>query len=355
MEPQQPMAMNMMVDINAGQDKAEESSEVSSGKMLHINIVYRGTGYEVNIDGDRPIEDLMKMIEDQTQIPLEYQKLIVQQSGVVSLDKLDKFGGPEAKLKDVFPNETSRKKVMLMGTPLQKMKEMQDTESLKAREEARHLQMMRNLKRFSRKPVRTTQPRSTQYTFGKLEPLPFLPNPEKARAVLQRLADDRGVCAVMEKHQFEVGMLGELDPTLNTDHEKRRLGVNEGMGAVIRLRLRTDDYGGFCNYREVRNVLCHELAHNVHSEHDAKFWALTRQLEREVVELDPFGRKGHQIGEDIYKPPDDNSDMMLCDDGGLVGTTQVLGGSADSSSNPSESLQAKMRRAAERRRRDSEK
>lgn len=329
---------------------------MDNGEMLHLNIVYQGSARELDISGDLQMLDLMEMIEDEASIPLDYQKLIVQQVGLVTRDKLGRFGGPEAKLKDVFKTPASRKKVMLMGTPREKMQELQETESTKAREEARHQQMMRNLKRFSRKPARTTQPRSTEYTFGRFEPLPFLPNQDKARAMLQRLAEDRGVCAVMEKHKFKVGVLGELDPAMNTDHEKRRLGVNTGMGQVIQLRLRTDDYGGFCNYKEVRNVLCHELAHNVHSEHDANFWKLTRQLEREVVELDPFGRKGHQIGEDVYNPPEDNSDMLMCDDGGLVGTTQVLGsGPSGASSSSSESLQAKMRRAAEQRRNQSDK
>ena len=68
----------------------------------------------------------------------------------------------------------------------------------------------------------------------------------------------------MQKHQFSVGTLTELapheDPTL--------LGLNVNAGQAIKLRLRTNDYEGFRTYKEVRRVLCHELAHNVWGDHD---------------------------------------------------------------------------------------
>lgn len=50
----------------------------------------------------------------------------------------------------------------------------------------------------------------------------------------------------------------------------------------IKLRLRTDDLRGFCNYDQIKKVLWHELAHNEYSEHDDDFKALMAELEREV-------------------------------------------------------------------------
>lgn len=68
----------------------------------------------------------------------------------------------------------------------------------------------------------------------------------------------------MQKHQFAVGVLTELAP-----HEQPHLlGLNVNAGQAIKLRIRTDVYDGFRLYRDIRKVLCHELAHNVWGEHD---------------------------------------------------------------------------------------
>ena len=46
-----------------------------------------------------------------------------------------------------------------------------------------------------------------RYTFHAIEPLSYLPNPEKSRRYLERLANDPGIKASMRKHRFEVGTL----------------------------------------------------------------------------------------------------------------------------------------------------
>jgi hypothetical protein len=68
----------------------------------------------------------------------------------------------------------------------------------------------------------------------------------------------------MRTHKFSVGLLSELAPHEHPD----LLGLNTNHGQQIQLRLRTNRYDGFRAYREVRRVLCHELAHNVHGDHD---------------------------------------------------------------------------------------
>ena len=69
-----------------------------------------------------------------------------------------------------------------------------------------------------------------------------------------------------------------------------------GKGIRILLRLRTDDLKGFRKILSIRKVLFHELAHNVHSEHDSNFYKLMRQIEREVVELDWRAGKAKTVG-----------------------------------------------------------
>lgn len=103
-----------------------------------------------------------------------------------------------------------------------------------------------------------------QFTFHRIEPLPHLPEPDSARALLTRLANDPAIRHVMRTHQFAVGLLTELAP-----HEQPHLlGLNVNAGQAIKLRLRTDRYDGFRVYKDVRRVLCHELTHNVWGDHD---------------------------------------------------------------------------------------
>lgn len=115
--------------------------------------------------------------------------------------------------------------------------------------------------------VRSTASSSSsdhQYRFHLLIPLPHLPNPASALSLLERLAADPAIVHVMRTHRFAVGVLTELAP-----HEHPELlGLNVNAGQEIKLRLRTNAYDGFRSYREVRRVLCHELAHNRWGGHD---------------------------------------------------------------------------------------
>ena len=82
--------------------------------------------------------------------------------------------------------------------------------------------------------------------------------------MLTKLANDDAILHVMNSHKFSVGLLTELAP-----HEHPGLlGLNVNGGQSIKLRIRTDKYDGFRSYKEIRKVLCHELAHNVWGDHD---------------------------------------------------------------------------------------
>lgn len=48
--------------------------------------------------------------------------------------------------------------------------------------------------------------------FQRIETLPGLPEEETARKILETLADDPGIRAVLEKHRWTVGALCELYP-----------------------------------------------------------------------------------------------------------------------------------------------
>lgn len=122
-----------------------------------------------------------------------------------------------------------------------------------------------------------------------------------------------------------------MNPAEHTTHESRTLGLNRNKGEVIELRLRTDAYDGYRDYRTIRKTLCHELAHCVHSEHDRDFWELTKQIEQEVEKGD-WTRGGHKLSEqEFYNPSDweeegQRGDEEWVDHGGWTGGEYVLGG-----------------------------
>jgi hypothetical protein len=132
-----------------------------------------------------------------------------------------------------------------------------------------------------------TESSSTAYGFGSIETLPNLPQEQKVREILTALANDPGILACMKKHNWKVGSLAELYPEGKVgESEVCVMGLNRNKGQQILLRIRTDDLKGFRKHQSVRKVLYHELAHNVHSEHDGDFFQLMRQIEKECQDMD---------------------------------------------------------------------
>ena len=178
---------------------------------------------------------------------------------------------------------------------------------------------------------RKKEQEEAQYTFNILRPLPYLPNPSRSLDFLQRLKDDAGIKAAMRKHKFKVSLLTEMNPVEHTqsNHEgtTRTLGLNRNQGEVIELRLRTDAYDGYRDYKTIRKTLCHELAHNIWGPHDRNFWDLCKQIEKDVEGAD-WRSGGHSLGDDEYYGEE------VDDQGGWIGGEFVLGaenaGSAES-------------------------
>lgn len=107
----------------------------------------------------------------------------------------------------------------------------------------------------------------------------------------------------------------------NHEGTSRTLGLNRNAGEVIELRLRTDAYDGYRDYKTIRKTLCHELAHNVHGPHDRNFWDLCKQIEKEVEGAD-WRSGGHALADEEYYGGED-----VDDHGGWTGGEFVLGAS----------------------------
>ncbi|MED6187382.1 hypothetical protein PIB30_075912, partial [Stylosanthes scabra] len=112
-------------------------------------------------------------------------------------------------------------------------------------------------------------------------------SPSEALKRMHMLAADPGIVAIQNKHRWRVGIMTEMAPIGYVGMSpKCLLSFNKNQGEEITLRLRTDDLKGFRKYESIKKTLLHELAHIIHTEHDANFYALDKQLNQEAANLD---------------------------------------------------------------------
>lgn len=313
--------------------------------VFTLTVHYHNQPIEVPIhDADATIQDLSDLVAEE-RIPPSNQKFLI--SPKVGL------------LKPPFKDKTLRletlvdKKIVLMGATTTEVAELEsDIAERKARIARRQdaLRAGRRIHASRRHDPRTTQANAIN-TFHKVEALPYLPNPEKSLRFLERLKDDAGIRASMRKHGFSVGLLTELNPAEHTTHESKTLGLNKNHGEIIYLRLRTDAYDGYRDYKVIRKTLCHELAHNVWGDHDSNFWKLCKEIEAEVDKND-WRRGGHSVGsEEFYNPNDEgvnDEDFVASEEHSWQGGVHVLGGASSSTQPPTDRRDA-IARAAEAR------
>lgn len=333
-------------------------------ELPQLTIHHHGKPYTLSLPSKFDtctISDLSILISSNPdlQIPTENQKLLI--SPAPGLLK-PPFSTTET-LGTMLPLASPRFKIILLGTKSEQITQFNESlETIKQKQSAREAALAEARRRQYQTPVSTrksgvhTLSSSSSlngYTFGRIEPLQYLPNPSKSLAYLERLAADPGIIATMRNHQFRVGLLTEMNPVEHTTLESRTLGLNRNHGEVIELRLRTDAYDGYRDYRTVRKTLCHELAHNVFGEHDQRFWTLCKQIEKEVErEADWRVKGGRTLGsassrygidefynpeewESVGKKQDEMGDHMVADHGAWTGGEFVLGGSGGISSTPS--------------------
>ncbi|KAL2913777.1 hypothetical protein HK105_206656 [Polyrhizophydium stewartii] len=127
---------------------------------------------------------------------------------------------------------------------------------------------------------------------GRIAPLTEFADSAAAAALLARVRDDWGLRTVMARRGWRIGVLTELHPA----RDASILGYNRNKGQEIALRLRTNRLDGFRHFRAIVQVMVHELAHMVHSDHDASFHALNRELLAEVEAINRGRRLGPQAG-----------------------------------------------------------
>ena len=323
---------------------SDNEEEAEPEVLFKITVHLHGKALELPFyNEDATIQDLSDTVAEELHIPPANQKFhITPKTGLVK---------PPFKDPNVSLQSLKEKKIVLMGATTTEVEELEsDISERKARIERRKaaLQAGRRVKANKSRDSKKIQDEA-RYTFHTIRPLPYLPNPEKSQRFLERLRDDAGIKSSMRKHGFSVGLLTEMNPAEHTTHESRTLGLNRNRGEVIELRLRTDAYDGYRDYKVIRKTLCHELAHNVWGEHDQHFWKLCREIEAEVDKND-WRRGGHSVGSQEFYNPDDEGEDEEADGGGWTGGEYTLGGSGASAA-PADALSRReiIARAAEER------
>uniref|UniRef100_A0A7S1BB43 WLM domain-containing protein n=1 Tax=Corethron hystrix TaxID=216773 RepID=A0A7S1BB43_9STRA len=128
----------------------------------------------------------------------------------------------------------------------------------------------------------------TWQSFGN-RPADRTPHTFAAMNLLEKLATDPGIVAIMKERDLVVGTLGEMDPIDDRYMQQKQqhggclLGYNTNAGARIDIKLRTDDLEGFRPYSELASTLIHELSHNWVGEHNLLFWTNYAQMRAEYM------------------------------------------------------------------------
>ncbi|KAH6646699.1 WLM domain-containing protein [Truncatella angustata] len=322
---------------------AHQTPHGPTSATISITLSHGGSSHTIQLPHDATITDLATAVHVQLSIPPTNQKFLLPKLGLLK----PPFKNPDLPVSQL----DNGKPIKLMGATASEVASMSSaSQAASARQAAYAGQRRAQPKAFTSRTPAQRQDEAT-YTFHDIVPLAHLPSPERSLDFLKRLSRDPGIVATMKKHKFAVGLLTEMDPLSNTEsnHEgtTRLLGLNRNRGQVIELRLRTDAYDGYRDYKTIRNTLCHELTHNVHSDHDRKFWDLCHQIEKEVAAAD-WKSGGHRVAEEEYYEP---SEEVAYDHGGWTGGEFVLGGggnAGNTSGSPLSSREIRAKAAEER-------
>ncbi|KAI9767928.1 MAG: hypothetical protein M1835_006966 [Candelina submexicana] len=302
-------------DSTVTPDKAP--SPPVSNHITDITINHHGEAIPLQLPSDATITNLSDAIAETLSIPPTHQKLMITPK--IGLLK------PPFKDPNIPISTLAGKKIVLMGSTPSEISSLDAAISDSRSRSSRHTTGPAKAATPTRRRDWRKDQQEATYTFTTLRPLPYLPNPQRSLRFLERLRSDAGIKASMLKHKWTVPLLTEMNPAEHTTQESRTLGLNRNRGEVIELRLRTDAYDGYRDYRTIRKTLCHELAHNVWGEHDRNFWDLCKEIEKEVERGD-WRSGGHALtDQEFYNPEDQGVDDEVADSGGWTGGEYVLG------------------------------
>ncbi|KAG6586814.1 Protein involved in sister chromatid separation and/or segregation [Phytophthora cinnamomi] len=285
--------------------------------MTTLNVHFKGQTHALVLPTASPtVGDLQAAVERVSGVQQDAQRLFQQRRRVDCSDAA-------RALADACDCSPDAAPLTLMAgasaAQIQSMKSAQDAaqREMRVRESRRVVDISRR-----NQGLQARDAVATSYRFHAIEPLGNFSDKHKAQEILERLANDRGILAVMVKHKWSVGVLAEMPPDGKVGVDPVCvLGLNQNKGQKILLRLRTDDLLGFRKFLSIKKVLFHELSHNVHSEHDSKFYQLMRQVEKECNELDWTSSHGAAVGGTRTAPHDEITPEISSSSGHRLGAS----------------------------------
>ncbi|RQM17776.1 hypothetical protein DD237_001658 [Peronospora effusa] len=248
---------------------------------MTLNVHYKGRIHSLLVSNETlpTIADLQRAIELEVGVNTDAQRLF-QKHRRINCSDVSRL------LSDVC--DCSATLFLVAGASKAQIEDMKSTQDAVQRESS--IRENRRVVDISKRnqELQARDAISMRYRFHAIEPLRNFQDKEKAQEILEKLAKDRGILAVLAKHKWSVGVLAEMSPDGKVGVDPVCvLGLNQNKGQKILLRLRTDDLLGFRKYLSIKKV---------HSEHDQKFYQLMRQVEKECNELDWTISGGAAVG-----------------------------------------------------------
>eukprot|EP00262_Sarcandra_glabra_P008384 TRINITY_DN21903_c0_g1_i1.p1 TRINITY_DN21903_c0_g1~~TRINITY_DN21903_c0_g1_i1.p1 ORF type:complete len:765 (-),score=162.79 TRINITY_DN21903_c0_g1_i1:190-2484(-) len=271
--------------------------------MVNILVIWRGKQLNVEMSSNSTVKELAHKLQNLTNVKPETMRLIVPRSTNAISKLLTPFSDDEhANLSLQETAIIEGKNVRMMGVFENEIEEVSQNNMKPDMRIAGFDEEEKRLRQRALVGPQTSLklPQGT-YIFCDFRTL-HIPgielNPPASEALrrMHMLATDPGIIAIMNKHRWRVGIMTEMAPVGYVGvNPKCILGFNKNHGEEISLRLRTDDLKGFRKYESIKKTLLHELAHMVYSEHDADFFALDSQLNREAVSFDWTKSRSHTL------------------------------------------------------------
>ncbi|CAA6661567.1 unnamed protein product [Spirodela intermedia] len=256
---------------------------MESESIITVSVIWRDKHMKVEMDERSSVRELGQKLQNLTKIKADTMRLLLvipfsEEHSSLRLEEISVLKGKPIRMMGVFEYEIEE---------VSKNSSNSDSRIRGFDEEEERLR-----RRLLTAPQSSLKLPQGPYIFCDFRTLTIPgielnPPPSEALRRMHMLACDPGIIAIMSKHRWRVGIMTEMAPVGYVGvSPKCLLGFNKNRGEEISLRLRTDDLKGFRKYESIKNTLFHELAHMVHSEHDADFYALDKQLKEEAARMD---------------------------------------------------------------------
>ncbi|KAK4276407.1 hypothetical protein QN277_019355 [Acacia crassicarpa] len=270
---------------------------------LHkISVTWRGKRFVVEMNSGSTVKELGEELQKLTNIQEDTMRFIIPQVSSKASKLMSPFSTEHAFLSLQEASITEGKSIKMMGVLKNEVEQVLQDAKVNLRIAGFEEEEKRLKQRSSYGTVLFKLPKGpyifSEFRTLKIPGVKLNPPPSEALNRMHMLAADPGIVAIMNKHQWHVGIMTEMAPVGYVGvSPKCILGFNKNHGEEISLRLRTDDLKGFRKYESIKKTLLHELAHMVYSEHDADFYALDKQLNQEAASFDWTKSASHTLGD----------------------------------------------------------